>query len=129
MRPDNSYLVPVEELVAATEPDHLWAKVSVPELRNAMRTVFGNREEAKKKGIKARAHVVEHYSQEKVADLIIEKLRKLEGALPVLIEERRLKSEQTSAPPASNFQNSGAPSTKKEDGDKVKIKIIDDTNK
>jgi hypothetical protein len=125
MTEDNSYLVPVEEMVPSNgEEGHLWAKISVPELRNAMRSVFSNREEAKKKGIKARAHILANYSQEKVADLIIEKLRTLEESLPELIEKRKAKEQHTSSPAPYT-----PPTAKKDDQDKVKIKIIDDTNK
>jgi hypothetical protein len=45
MTDQNSYLVPVEEMVdAGGEDGHMWAKCSLTELKRAMRNVFENRE-------------------------------------------------------------------------------------
>ncbi len=49
-----------------------------------MRHVFTNREEAKEKGKRAREHVVNHYSVEKVADVVTKRLQTIMEMFPSL---------------------------------------------
>jgi len=43
MNEENSFLVSVEEMVAASTEGHQWAKPSVVDLRKQMREVYANR--------------------------------------------------------------------------------------
>jgi glycosyltransferase involved in cell wall biosynthesis/GT2 family glycosyltransferase/SAM-dependent methyltransferase len=81
---DNSYLIDYE-LVPHNDPslppnfhtpEHtLWALPSVVHLRQLMRTVFENREAAAKTGARARESVLDRFRHEKVARIIVDRLR------------------------------------------------------
>jgi hypothetical protein len=46
-----------------------------------MRYVFTHRTEAKERGRQARADIVKNYSQEKVAEIVLDRLKKIETKL------------------------------------------------
>jgi len=118
MTTENSFLIPVEEMVPATgETGHMWAKVSVTHLQAAMRTVFTDRELGKKMGAKARRDVVANYSQERVARIIVNKLKAVEAQAGELAKKRLEEKE------ASDKKKKLEEDAKK---DKIQIKIIDD---
>jgi len=92
MTPDNSFLIEVEEMIPAQlnqnnirltdttgHPGSFdkWAKPSVSHLKQLLRQVFSDREHAKSVGKKARAHIVKHFSQERVGQLLIDRLSKI----------------------------------------------------
>lgn len=54
-----------------------WAEPSVMHLRAIMRHVFEDRAEARARGARAREHIREHFSYERVAALMLERLRAL----------------------------------------------------
>jgi len=69
---ENSFPLEVEKVVDD------YAKPSIPHLRKLMRYVFEDREEAKIKGKRARMDIVSKYSQEKVAELVMDRLKQIE---------------------------------------------------
>lgn len=79
---ENAYL-PSYRLVNLTEntrnkqwytPDQQWAEVSIEELRQTMRRVFDNREEAKRVGVAGQKFVNERFSLKAVGKLMAERL-------------------------------------------------------
>lgn len=94
MNERNAYPLRVEAMVSAEDPSLSspswtlgqtatkfageWAQPSVQHLRQLMRHVFTNREEAKRKGKAARADIVAQFSQDKVAGLVVERLKGIE---------------------------------------------------
>lgn len=83
MNDENSYLIDVEKLTAV-DPSmpifyngHRWADPSIEHLKQLMRTIFDDQEEAKQVGKKAREHIVSHYSQEKVANRMYQRFDEL----------------------------------------------------
>ncbi len=82
MNQDVAYLLDYELTVARSlEPEfrhyegHTWANPSEPHLRSLMRHVVENREDARVNGLKARAHVLEHFSTKPVISKVISRLR------------------------------------------------------
>ncbi|XP_024518117.1 uncharacterized protein LOC112341740 [Selaginella moellendorffii] len=81
MTPDNSYGLAVERLSEIKEgafKGHKWAEPSVSELRSLMRRVFTYRDEAGAKGVQARKDMVTKYSPEKIADVILKELLRIQ---------------------------------------------------
>jgi len=60
---------------------HSWAAPSVPHLRQLMRAVVDDPAGARRKGAAARAHMVQHFSPKKVADVVMQHLRRVEAKL------------------------------------------------
>ena len=83
MDADNSYLVDskvvdVSEEAAAETPvfrGHRWAEPSVDHLRELMRCVFQDRDEARRRGEIARASVVERFDLPTVAATVMQRLK------------------------------------------------------
>lgn len=59
-----------------------WAQPSVKHLRQLMRRVYENREEAAAKGAAARALMVEKYSPEAIADILVKEFERIEKLIP-----------------------------------------------
>lgn len=59
-----------------------WAQPSVTHLRQLMRRVYENRVEAKAKGAAARQLMVEKYSPEAIADILVKEFQRIERLLP-----------------------------------------------
>ncbi len=70
---------------------HRWAEPFAEHLQQHMREVFANPREARLKGKRARAHVKQHFGQEAVSALILERLRaieaKLTGTKPITVPQ------------------------------------------
>lgn len=83
MNDDNSYLIDVEKLTLVDQSmplfyhGHHWAQPNVDHLKQLMRKIFENQEEAKRVGIKAREHMLSHYSHEKIAKMMYQRLDNL----------------------------------------------------
>ena len=85
MNDDNSYLVDccVVDVPPAGWRDvpvfrgHRWAEPSVRHLRQLMRRVVSDREEALRKGQGARQHISENFSRERVAQLVKARLEQI----------------------------------------------------
>jgi glycosyltransferase involved in cell wall biosynthesis len=60
---------------------HRWAQPSVKHLRKLMRHVVEHPQEAKAKGKRARKDIVAKYSQENVAEIVLERLQAIENKL------------------------------------------------
>lgn len=77
----SSYLVPYQLVPVKPQPyygyqsDQLWAEVSVKELRNIMRFVFENYEQARMKGAAAKQYVEDHFIPWKTADDFVSAIR------------------------------------------------------
>jgi glycosyltransferase involved in cell wall biosynthesis len=83
MNEENSFLIETEGLEEIPEDvdmpvyrGHRWAKPSVEHLRQLMRYVFEHREEARRKGRKARKDVEEKWTWEKAAAVAMQELTK-----------------------------------------------------
>lgn len=59
-----------------------WAQPSVQHLRQLMRRVYTNRAEAAARGRAARQLMVERYSPEPLADLLVAELQRIEATIP-----------------------------------------------
>jgi hypothetical protein len=59
-----------------------WAQPSVKHLAQLMRHVYMNREEAAAKGAAARARMIERYSPEAIADLVVRELQRIQDKVP-----------------------------------------------
>jgi hypothetical protein len=59
-----------------------WAQPSVKHLVQLMRHVYRNREEAAAKGAAARARMIERYSPEAIADLVVRELQRIQEQMP-----------------------------------------------
>jgi hypothetical protein len=66
--------------------DHLqglkWAQPSVQHLRQLMHRVYTHREEAAAKGAAARARMLERYSPDAIADMLVKELKRIEAIVP-----------------------------------------------
>lgn len=87
MNDKNSYLVdyqlsPVHNMIFPNyHGDMTWADPSIVHLRELMRHVFENREEAREKGEIARNHIEENFGWNNAASLIIDRLTKIQKEL------------------------------------------------
>jgi len=88
MKPDNSYLVEVEDVLPVPPEGwleipqyqgHCWAQPSVRSLRAQMREVVTSYEAARRKGALAREYVLKHYSWAAAAHVVLERLSVLLG--------------------------------------------------
>eukprot|EP00775_Hariotina_reticulata_P008345 gene8345-8529_t len=59
-----------------------WAEPSVSHLRQLMRQVYTNKEEAAARGAAARARMVAQYSPESIADAVLRELNRIENLIP-----------------------------------------------
>ena len=85
MRPENSFLIDYKIVdTASLDPElwhyrnHRWAEPSESSLRQAMRRVQQNPEEARGKGRRARQDMLRLYSRAAVADLMVARLQEIE---------------------------------------------------
>ncbi|WP_084664443.1 glycosyltransferase [Thermanaeromonas toyohensis] len=83
MTEENSFLIEIEGLEEVPNDTdvplywgHRWAKPSVEHLRQILRYVFEHQEEAQKKGKKARQDVLEKWTWEKAAEVVLQELQK-----------------------------------------------------
>lgn len=77
---ENSYPLPVDrmsEVMQEPFKGHLWAEPSVDKLRNLMRHVMSNLEEAKAKGNQAREDMINRFSPEIVAGLVTDHMQRI----------------------------------------------------
>jgi len=84
MNSRNSYPLSIEGLVPITNgafKGHKWAQPSVKELRRLMRHVVDHPAEAREKGRQARADMVQYYSPEAVARVVLGHLTRIEAKL------------------------------------------------
>ena len=78
----------VERLVNASDPAFRffnglkWAQPNVAHLRSIMRHVYEHREEGRAKGRAARQRMVEKFSPEVVAQLVVKELRRVDALIP-----------------------------------------------
>ncbi|MHB8172750.1 MAG: glycosyltransferase [Thermincolia bacterium] len=86
MNEDNSYLVDINGLVDVDQEQvdedpfyagHRWADPSLEHLKQVMRFVYQNREEAAEKGKKARQDVLNHWTIDYATEKMIKRLKKL----------------------------------------------------
>ena len=77
MKEDNSLLVTVEEMTSegTSYASHNWAKLDLTDLRRKMRKVYEDSEFCKEIGKNARNHIVENWTNEKVAYQFAERLQ------------------------------------------------------
>uniref|UniRef100_A0A383WC78 Glycosyl transferase family 1 domain-containing protein n=1 Tax=Tetradesmus obliquus TaxID=3088 RepID=A0A383WC78_TETOB len=59
-----------------------WAQPSVQHLRQLMRRVYTERQEAAAKGAAARARMLERYSPDAIADVLVKELKRIEARMP-----------------------------------------------
>jgi len=84
MNEANSYPIRVERLVPVKSgafKGHRWAQPSVSHLRQLMRHVVNNPEEAAAKGKKARIHMQTYYSPEVLAQTVLQHMRRIQGRI------------------------------------------------
>lgn len=87
MNQANSYLIQSDGLSVVDKMEnpiyagHRWANPSVNHLRKLMRHVIEHREEAKEKGRQARRDIVESYSQQRVSEIIINRLNEIKTTI------------------------------------------------
>jgi glycosyltransferase involved in cell wall biosynthesis len=94
MNEKNSYLIQVQKMDPAVEKGHQWASPSLVHLRQLLRKCYSNRTEAKAKAQKGREEIVEKYSLERISQLIIQKLRRIQQHLPTIKQERQIRKER-----------------------------------
>jgi len=85
MTEENSYLIPVDEMVESPVVGHFWAQPSLTALKLAMRNVYENRLEAALLGKRARQDIKSRYSVDKVAEIVLDKLSWIEDAREELL--------------------------------------------
>ncbi len=78
------YPVAIDGLVTVPEGvgpfgGHKWAQPSVAHLRQRMREVWGDREEAARRGLAARKRMVQRYSPHMLARQVVERLHQIEA--------------------------------------------------
>ncbi|MHB8992970.1 MAG: glycosyltransferase, partial [Chloroflexota bacterium] len=105
MNDENSYLIDVDGLVPVDAeqtvenpfytPDQLWAEPSVAHTAALMRHVFENRDEARARGARARQDILQHWTLDRTAGWIAERIANLNAARPAL---RRATAERVKAP-------------------------------
>jgi len=81
MTPENSYPLRIDGLVAIKDgpfKGHEWANPSIEHLRELLRHVVENPEEAREKGIKARQDMENKYCMECLNRVIIKRLYEIE---------------------------------------------------
>lgn len=83
MNDENSYLLNIDKL-CPVDPSmpffykgHLWAEPSIGHLKQLMRKVYEQTDDAKKVGQKARAYIAANYSIEKVAEMMNNRIGEL----------------------------------------------------
>lgn len=82
MNDDNSYLLDINGLEEVDDRmefpfylGHRWASPSLEQLKTLMRRLFDHPEEARKKGLTARAHVSTYWTWERAGEVALERLR------------------------------------------------------
>lgn len=85
MNKNNSYLIdyqmtPVSGMLFGNYHGHMvWADPDIMHLRKLMRYVYENQEEAKKLGMQARQDIEKYYNWQVISDLMIKRLREING--------------------------------------------------
>ena len=79
MNDDNSYLIDIDGFFEFAPYDsvhrgHLWARPSVEHTAALLRRVYENRDEAREKGRKARAEIIEKWTWRKAAEKVAQRL-------------------------------------------------------
>jgi len=134
MRENNSYLIEVEALVNATRPEHLWALPSLSHLRQLMRRVYKNQSEAKQVGMNGMEWIHNYYSQEIVADMVVEHLKRIKEKVEKEREETRANPQpgiynnrspiENLTPPTEAQASMLSPKVKPAERTKMKMKIV-----
>eukprot|EP00760_Papus_ankaliazontas_P009433 PhM_4_TR14077/c6_g2_i1/m.60768 len=90
--PETSYLIPIdglEELAKDTvygyQPGKQWALPNVQATQRLMRHVFEHPDEARERGRSARRYIAEHFNEEAVANIVVDRLRVIER----IVERRK----------------------------------------
>jgi glycosyltransferase involved in cell wall biosynthesis len=85
LKEDNSYLVdytlcPVGGMNWSPyyRGDQLWCEPDMKQAMDTMLHVYRNREEAREKGLRARAYVEQNFTWDKVGDLIVSRLQEID---------------------------------------------------
>jgi len=117
MNEQNSFPIPVPSLIKAILPGHQWAQPSFAALKLAMRNVFENRREAMEIGRVARSNVVEQFSQEKVAEKVLDKILAIVKSKAELVNKKETKKKELSKKKGKE---------KEQKQSKITIKIVDD---
>lgn len=81
---ENSFSIPIEGLSPVEKghfKDHMWAKPSISELRRLMRLVFEDKDERRRRGLRAREDMVEKYNPSVIASKVLDRLRSIESEL------------------------------------------------
>jgi len=85
LKEDNSYLLDYQLTPVSGMPwspyyrgDQFWADVNAKQAIETMRHVYENRNEAKEKGARARAYIQTHFTRDKVGDMLIDRLTKID---------------------------------------------------
>lgn len=112
----NSYPLPIESLVKSTTPGHNWAQPLHLALKTLMRYVYENRAESIETGKVAREDIVNHYSYDKIAEIVIEKINDL-----IKNKEEILRHRETKKKNASERKPQGNESKH----NKIAIKIVE----
>lgn len=82
MTEENSYPLNIEgmdEIESGAFKSHKWARPSVTHLRQLMRYVFENQQEARLKGKKAREDMIRKYSPEVLAEQVLRHLERVQS--------------------------------------------------
>jgi len=85
MTPENSFPIKVEKMVPVeAKTDSFlgkWAKPSLAHLKKVMRHVYTDREDARNKAKQARQDIIDHYSQERVAQMVVSRAAEIEQSV------------------------------------------------
>jgi len=86
LKEDNSYLTNYTLTPVTGMPwspyyraDQLWCEPDLFDAMQKMRHVYNNREEAKEKGLRAREYIKGNFTIDRVGDLIVNRLREIDG--------------------------------------------------
>jgi glycosyltransferase involved in cell wall biosynthesis len=86
LKEDNSYLVDYSLTPVTGMPwspyyraDQMWCEPDVQDAMRKMRHVYANREEARAKGLRAREYIQSNFTIDRIGDLIVERLREIDG--------------------------------------------------